>query len=68
MEEWIDKEVIAEIETEFDELTGAFRPIIVIGDKKFTWDEFGDEVQTYEGWKFIFKLSQLYMPPEADYD
>lgn len=57
MEEWIDKEIHAVIETEFDEYTGAMHPIIVIDDKRFTWDEFGDEVQTFEGWKFIFKFT-----------
>ncbi len=46
MEEWIDKEVHAVIECGFDEITGNSRPIIAIGDKKLSWEEFGDEVIT----------------------
>lgn len=68
MEEWIDKEINAVIETEYDELTGNMRPVVVIGDKRFTWEEFGDEVETFEGWRFNFKFSSLYIPPEAKHD
>lgn len=68
MEEWIDKEVHAVIECGFDEITGESCPIIAIGDKKFTWEEFGDEVITFEGRTFDFKFSSFYMPHEADRD
>ena len=68
MEEWIDKEINAVIETEYDELTGNMYPIIVIGDKKFTWAEFGEEVETFEGWKFDFKFSSFCIRPEAKHD
>ncbi len=68
MEEWIDKEIHAAIETEFDEYTGTMYPVIVISDKRFTWDEFGKEVETFEGWKFDFKFSSLYIPPEDERD
>lgn len=64
MEEWIEKEITAVIETEYDEHTGEMCPVVVIGDKKFTWEEFGKEVETFEGWRFDFKFSSLYMPPE----
>jgi hypothetical protein len=57
MEEWIDKEVHAVIESEFDESTGKLCPVIAIGDKKLSWEEFGDEVITFEGWTFDFKFS-----------
>ena len=65
MEEWIDKEVHRVIECGFDEITGNSRPIITIGDKKLSWEEFGDEVMTFEGWSFDFKFSSIFMPPEG---
>ena len=68
MEEWIDKEVNAVIETEFDEVTGEMHPVIAIGDRRFSWEEFGREVETFEGWRFDFKFSSLYMPPEVEGD
>ena len=64
MEEWIDKEVHAVIECDYDEITGSSLPIIAIGDKKLSWEEFGEEVISFEGWSFDFKFSQLYIPPE----
>ena len=60
MEEWI--------ECEFDEIAGESCPIIAIGDKKLTWEEFGDEVITFEGWTFDFKFSSFYTPSEVDHD
>lgn len=68
MEEWIDKEVNAVIETEYDEKTSEMHPVIVIGDRRFTWKEFGEEVETFEGWRFDFKFSSLYISPEAKHD
>jgi hypothetical protein len=65
MEEWIDKEVHAVIECGFDEITGNSCPIIAIGDKKLSWEEFGDEVITFEGWSFDFKFSSLFMPSKG---
>lgn len=64
MEEWIDKEVHAVIECDYDVITGNSRPIIDIGDKKLSWEEFGDEVITFEGWTFDFKFSSSYVLPE----
>jgi hypothetical protein len=46
-------------------------PLPNINKHKFyleLWDEFGDEVETFEGWKFDFKFSSLYIPPEAEHD
>ena len=68
MEEWIDKKVHAVIESDYDEITGVLRPIISIGDKKLSWEEFGDEVISFEGWSFDFKFSSLFMPPEEKND
>lgn len=68
MEEWIDNVIHAVIETEFDEYTGTMRPVIVIGDKKLNWDEFGKVVKTFEGWKLDFKFSSVFIPPENDSD
>ena len=42
--------------------------VIVIGNKNLCWDEFGDEVITFEGWSSKFKFSSLFILPEADYD
>ncbi|MDO8686456.1 MAG: hypothetical protein Q7J78_07290 [Clostridiales bacterium] len=68
MEEWIDKQVHAVIECDYDEITGSSRPIIAIGDKKLSWEEFGDEVISFEGWSFDFKFSSFFMPPEEKND
>lgn len=57
MEEWIDREVSAVIEIEVDKRTMDSCPVIVIGDRKLSWEEFGDEVETFEGWTFTFKFS-----------
>ena len=68
MNEWIDREIDAVIEVNCDESTMEFRPVIVIGDKKLSWDEFGDEVTSFEGWSLKFKFYSTYMPPEKDSD
>lgn len=56
MEEWADKEIEAFIETERDPITFELKPVIVIGSTRFSWEEFGKEIETYEGWRFNFKL------------
>ena len=55
----MDREVTATIEVEYDKETYNSSPVIVIGDKKYTWEEFGKEIETFEGWRFDFKLSSI---------
>lgn len=55
MSDWAEKRVKAVIEVEYDE-TGEMLPVIVIGKKRYSWHDFGRELETYEGWQFIFKL------------
>jgi hypothetical protein len=56
MEDWMDKEISTIINVDYDELTGEFTPLITIGDKIYSWDDFGRELQTYEGWQLKFKI------------
>ena len=61
MSDWSEKRVKAVIEVEYDD-SGEMLPVIVIGKKRYSWHDFGRELETYEGWQFIFKLKST--PPE----
>ena len=54
MPDWAEKRVRAVIEVENDD-AGEMLPVIVIGKKRYSWHDFGRELETYEGWQFIFQ-------------
>lgn len=61
IEEWMEREVNAIIDVEYDQVNANSSPLIIIGDKKLSWKEFGKQIETFEGWRFDFKLSSI--PP-----
>ena len=56
MSDWAETRVKAVIEVEYDDETGEMLPVIVIGKRRYSWHDFGRELEIYEGWQFIFKL------------
>jgi hypothetical protein len=57
-----DKEVNAVIDVEYDEITFNSSPVVIIGDTKLSWEEFGEHIKRFEGWRLDFKLSSI--PPK----
>jgi len=56
MDNWTDKEIFADIGVERDELSGELIPVLNIDGKTYSWEEFGRQIESYEGWQLKFKL------------